>query len=193
VRPPRGVVEKVVRAGVEPQAQTVVLYHSELASTVATRQSFRTLGDVLETRLTEELREALGGTYSVGVSATTSTQPRDAQQLVVQFGSSPENADTLFAAVKRVLTDVRENGPKPAELAAALEQQRRSREVSSKENGYWVSSIITRLRMGTDPRQMLEADAITNATTVESVRNAARTFIDPAQYVKVVLLPEAKN
>lgn len=192
VRPPRGVVEKVVRAGVEPKAQTVVVYHNELASTVATRQAFRTLGDVLEMRLTEELREQLGGTYSVGVSATASLQPRDAQQLVVQFGSSPENADTLFAAVKRVLNDMRAQGPKSEELAAALEQQRRSREVSSKENGYWVSSIISRLRTGTDPRQMLEADVITNATTVQSVRDAARSFVDPAQYVKVVLLPETK-
>jgi len=192
IRPPPGVVEKVVRAGVEPKAQTLVVYHKELASTVATRQAFRTLGDILETRLTEELREALGGTYSVGVSATASTQPRDAQQLLVQFGSSPENADTLFAAVKRVLNDLREQGPKAEELTAALEQQRRSREVSEKENGYWLSSILTRLRIGTDPRQMLQADAIINATTAQAVRDAARAFVDPAQYVKVVLLPEAK-
>ncbi len=192
VRPPRGVVEKVVRAGVEPKASTALVYHNEVPSTVATRQAFRTFGDVLETRLTEELREALGGTYSVGVSASASSQPRSAQQLIVQYGSSPENADTLFASVKRVIADLRENGPKPEQLAAALEQQRRSLEVSQKENGFWMSGILTRLRMGTDPRQMLEAKSVIDATTADAVRDAARTFVNPEQYVKVLLLPEAK-
>ncbi len=191
IRPPAGVVEKTVRAGVEPKASTVVVYHNDQPSSVATRQAFRTLGDILETRLTEELREALGGTYSVSVSASASTQPRNSQQLAVQYGSSPENVDTLFRAVTRVVQALRDSGPTATELAAALEQQRRSLEVSQRQNGYWLSSLLARLKSGTDPRQMLEADAVINATSADAVRDAARTFIDPAQYVRAQLLPQA--
>ena len=192
IRPPAGVVEKTVRAGVEPKANTVIVYHAEQPTTVATRQAFRTFGDVLESRLLEELREALGGTYSVSVSASASTQPRASEQLSVQYGSSPENVDTLFTAVKRVIADLRESGPKADELAAALEKQRRALEVAKKENGYWLSGMLARLRIGTDPRQLLEGEAVIDATTADAVRDAARTFVDPAQYVRVVLLPEAK-
>jgi zinc protease len=189
IRPPPGTVQKVVRAGVEPKSSTVVAYHGERPTTVASRQAFRTFGDILETRLTEELREALGGTYSVGVSASASTQPRDAQQLIVQFGSSPENADTLFAAVQRTLDALRTVGPTAEELASALEKQRRQQEVSVRENSYWMSGVMARLRAGTDPRQLLEAPQIIAGTTVDAVRDAANTLVDPAQFVRVVLLP----
>lgn len=189
IRPPPGTVQKIVRAGVEPKSSTVVAYHGERTTTVASRQAFRTFGDILETRLTEELREALGGTYSVGVSASASTQPRDAQQLVIQFGSSPENADTLFAAVQRTVDALRTAGPTTEELASALEKQRRQQEVSVRENSYWLSGVIARLRMGTDPRQLLDAPQIIAATTVDAVREAANTLVDPAQFVRVVLLP----
>ncbi len=189
VRPPSGVVEKVVRAGVEPKAMTALVYHHEAASTVTSRQAFRTFGDILEMRLTDELREALGGTYSVSVSASASTQPRQAQQLAVQFGSSPENVDTLFSAVRRVIADLRTNGPNATELASALEQQRRTLEVSRRENSYWLAGIMSRLRTGTDPRQMLEAEAVIGGTTAAAVREAAQAFVDPGQYVRVVLVP----
>lgn len=189
IRPPAGVVEKVVRAGVEPKAMTVIAYHGERASTVASRQAFRTFGAILETRLLEELREALGGTYSVSVSAVASTQPRDAQQLVIQYGSAPDRVDTLFAAVTRTIEALRRDGPTDAELAAALEQQRRELEVQQRENGYWLTGILARLRTGMPPEQMLEAVAIVNATTTAAVRDAARTFVDPAQYVRAALLP----
>ncbi len=190
IRPPSGIVEKTVRAGLEPKASTVLVYHNEASSSVASRQAFRTLGDILETRLIEQLREALGGTYSASVSASVSMQPRDAQQLVVQYGSAPENVDTLFATVVREVMALRDAGPTAEELANALEKQRREREVALRENGYWVSGIVSRLRSGSDPRQMLEGEAVINGTTVEAVKAAAMTFIDPAQYVKVVLLPE---
>ena len=190
IRPPAGIVTKTVRAGLEPKASTVVVYHNELPSDVASRQAFRTLGEILETRLLEQLREALGGTYSASVSPTVSTQPRNAQQLIVQYGSSPENVDTLFATVVREITSLRDVGPKAEELANALEKQRREREVALRENGYWMSGIVARLRSGTDPRQMLQAESVINGTTIESVKSAANTYINPAQYVKVVLLPE---
>jgi zinc protease len=191
IRPPPGTVQKVVRAGVEPKSSTVVLYHGERSTTIASRQAFRTFGDILESRLLEELRETLGGTYSVSVSASTSTQPRDVQQLAIQFGSSPENADTLFAAVQRTIEALRTVGPTETELASAIEKQRRQQEVSVRENGYWLSGVLTRLRLGTDPRQMLDAPQIIAATTAETVREAARTLVDPAQFVRVVQQPAA--
>lgn len=189
VRPPSGIVEKTVYAGQEPKASTVLLYHTDAASTVTSRQAFRTAGDILEMRLTDELREALGGTYSVGVSASVSTQPRDAAQLVVQYGSSPENVDTLFHTVTRVLADLRTNGPTAAEMAAALEQQRRSHEVSLRQNGYWLSGLLGRLKSGTELPQMLEAETIINGTTANAVRDALQSLVNPAQYVRAQLLP----
>jgi zinc protease len=108
---------------------------------------------------------------------------------VIQFGSAPENADTLFAAVQRTIDALRTTGPTAEELASALEQQRRQQEVSVRENGYWLSGVLSRLRTGVDPRQLLDAPQIIGATTAAAVRDAAATLVDPAQFVRIVLLP----
>ncbi len=191
IRPPPGVVEKVVRRGVEPKANTIAVFHGEVTTDVAQRQAFRTLGDIAEARLLDRMREALGGTYSVDVSASVSTQPRNAWQILVQYGSSPENADTLFQEVLREFEHMRTVGPTDEELNNALEKQRRALEVNQKQNAFWLGGILTRLRNGQDPRQILEGEAIVNATTKDAIIAAARVFMTGEQYARFTLLPEA--
>jgi zinc protease len=69
IRPPTGVITKVVRAGTEPQSQTYISFTGPFEYSHAERHLLASMGEVLENRLLEKLREALGGTYSVSVSA----------------------------------------------------------------------------------------------------------------------------
>ena len=59
----------------------------------------RAASDILERRLRDILREELGGTYSVGVGYTN-TQPQTGYGVTsIEFGSSPERAESLVSNV----------------------------------------------------------------------------------------------
>ncbi|MEX1050015.1 MAG: insulinase family protein, partial [Gemmatimonadales bacterium] len=65
IRPPDGVTERVVRRGVEPRARTQIVFTGNFSQSRENRHILRSLGEALQIRLREVIREDLGGTYGV--------------------------------------------------------------------------------------------------------------------------------
>ena len=191
LKSPTTVVEKTVRKGVEPKAQTLVLFTGETTFDPASRYAMRSLGDLLEMKLLENLREALGGTYSVSARGSLSKYPTPEYQFAIEFGSAPDKADLLWKTVQAVIDTVTKNGATAAELQKVREQQTRTQEVSLKENNYWVGNIAARTENGEDPRGLVTytKDFIEKLTS-EQIRDAARRYLNMSRYARFVLLPE---
>jgi len=68
IRPPTGVVEKIVKKGSSPRARPPSCSRGRSRYDQAHRIAIRALGSVLDTRLRETLREDLSGTYGVSAS-----------------------------------------------------------------------------------------------------------------------------
>lgn len=191
MKSPTGVIEKPVRKGVEPKAQTVVFFTGETTFDPASRYAMRSLGELLEMKLLDNLREALGGTYSVQAGGQLSKYPRPEYQFTVSFGSSPDKADLLWKTVQAVIDTVKRDGASAAELQKVREQQLRTQEVSLKENAYWAGNIAARLENGEDPRGLATyARDYIEKLTSEQIRDAARRYLDMSRYARFVLLPE---
>jgi len=191
IRPPGGVVEKTVRKGVEPKASTVVVFSGETPYTPETRYALRSLSEYLEMRLLDNLREALGGTYSVGVDGSASKSPNASYSVTIQYGSSPVRADSLFRTVLAVIDSTKAGHITDADVQKVREQQLRSFEVNQKENSYWLANLAGRIENGEDPRGLLTYDQLIHALTADQIQRAARQFLDLTHYARFVLLPVA--
>ncbi|MEQ1693186.1 MAG: insulinase family protein [Gemmatimonas sp.] len=187
-----GRIDKTVRKGVAPQSQTALLLAG--ADTWSREQAYllSSVGEVLEMRLNDRLREALGGTYSVGINTAFSRRPRQEWQVVISYGSAPEKADTMFAAVRQELDSLRRVPPTAAELERVREQQRRELEVARKQNNWWLGMLQGRLDNGDDVTTVFADDALIAALTVEKLAAGAKKFLDETNRARFVLLPEAK-
>ena len=190
VRPPDGVIEKQVRKGVEPKAQTVVIYHGPGEFTPAERHALRSVTEYVEMKALERLREALGGTYSVSVGGSLQRWPVQGYSVSVQFGSAPERADSLFTAVRQVIDSARAGAISDADVARIREQQQRGLEVNLKENGYWLLNLASRIENGEDPKGLLAYPEFIQALTKEKLQAAARKYFSDANVARFVLLPE---
>jgi len=189
IHPPTGVVERLVRKGIEPKSQTSLVFTGPARLDRMERSVLSALASVLEIRLREELREELGGTYSVSVAASAVHVPRDEYRVSISFGSDPARADSLVRAVFAQLDTLQAAGPRPADVAKVKETLVRSRETNLRENGWWVGQLLGAVRDGDVPAPALEP--ILAAITAESLRAAARRYLDRTRYVRVTLLPEA--
>jgi zinc protease len=190
VRPPPGVVEKVVRRGIEPQAQTVLVFHGPWEQDRQANYALRSLSDVLSLRLRETLREDLGGTYGVQVSAGSNRFPEDSYRLQISFGADPERLEELVSAVFRELERIQEEGPTADELSRVREIQRRERETSLRQNGYWMGQIAGYVREEMAFPDILTYEALIDALDAGAVQEAARRVVDFERYVRVSLVPE---
>lgn len=187
-----GQIDKTVRKGIAPQSQTAILMAGAAPWSREDAYLLSSVGEVLEMRLLDRLRESLGGTYSVSVSAQFSRHPRPEWQLVISYGSAPDKAESMFAAVKQELDSLRRVPPSAAEVERVREQQRRELEVARKQNGYWLSTIRSRLENGDDLGTIGAEDPLMAGLTAEKLSTAAKKYLTEANRARFVLLPEGK-
>ncbi|MFN2564070.1 MAG: M16 family metallopeptidase [Gemmatimonadaceae bacterium] len=190
VRPPTNVITREVRKGIEPKSQTQIVFTGDFEYTPENRLALRALGDVLEIKLRERLREALGGTYGADVYVSPSRIPRPAYALTVAFGSAPQRVEELTAAVFAEIDSLKARGPGAEDLAKVKEIYLRQHETDLKQNGWWLGQLAAYAQNGEDPRTLLAYPARVRALAPEAVRDAARRWLDASRYVKVTLVPE---
>jgi zinc protease len=190
IRPPTGVINKVVRMGVEPQAQTAIFLTGDAEWTRARGLHSTVLTEVLNIRLRETLREDLGGTYGAGASVSLERWPTGRFQTALQFGSSPERADTLATVALEVVQKLAAEGPTEDELAKVKENLLRTRETALKQNGFWLSVLQQTVTYGDDPVELVTryTDRV-NALTIADVTATAKLLLDPSNRATFVLLP----
>ena len=73
IDPPVGVEDHVVRSGIEPRSNTVLVFAGDMEWSRGEALALNVAGEMLGIRLREVVREQLGGTYSIWVNASAST------------------------------------------------------------------------------------------------------------------------
>jgi zinc protease len=189
IDPPKGVVRKEVRRGVEPQSQTQVIFTGPFEYTPENRLGMRVMTGALEIRLRELIREELGGTYGVGVSGSYEKYPEPAYTVRISFGADPERMEQLVATLFQEMEAFKRDGPTPEEVQAAKEQERRTRETNLQENRWWVAQLRYSDEYGSDPRLLLD-ESLLVGVTAESIQRDAQRYLRTDNYVQVTLFPE---
>jgi len=193
VDPPNldGVITKTVRKGKEPVAQQLVFFQGPTTATgPEARIAAAAAAGILETRLLEQLREAMGATYGVQASSQVNAIPRPSYTSTVSFSSKPELADSLWSAAWRTIAALQADGPTADELAKFVALQQRSSEVAVRTNDFWAATLMQRIRVGEPLGTILDWSKRLTALTPVAVRDAARTVLDTTRLARFVLLPE---
>lgn len=193
IRPPPGVVERVVRKGIEQKSQTALVFTGPAVASRQERFALDALGDILDIRLREELREELGGTYGASVSTTAARIPRPEYTVVVNFGSAPERVDTLVRAVFAEIDSLKARGPRAVDLAKYKETAIRTRETDLRRNGWWLQLLLNARKENEDPATRFALEPELARLTPLVIQAAARTYLNQDRYVRVTLLPEGRT
>jgi zinc protease len=190
VRPPPGVVTKVVHKGIEPKATTQVIFTGPCTYSYANRQVIHALNRLLDIRLREVLREDKGGTYGVSVSGTCNHIPYSRYRFMISFGSAPERAEEMVNAAWAVIDSVKMGFISDSNLTKIREMTVREHETALKENAAWLDAIRDADEDGRDYRDWLRTPELFGKVTREHIRDAARQYLRREQVARFTLLPE---
>jgi zinc protease len=193
IRPPRGVVEKVVRRGMESKSRVALVFTGPWKWTPENNYRFDSMAGFLRIRLREVLREDLGGTYGVSVTSAVTLFPDAEYSLSISFGCSPDRAEELTQTVFKQIEVLKKTGPEPGDLAKVKEIQRRDYETDIKQNGYWLDALWSAAFTGQSPEQILGIPQRIERLSVEDVRKTAGDVLRLDNYVRVILLPETPS
>jgi len=191
MRPPAGVVEKVVHKGTEPKSLTYVAFTGPIDFTEENRFALQALTELARIKIVETLREKMSGTYSPGISSSSAKNPRPQYTITATFSSSPENTEALSRALFSVIDTLQKARPSQTAVDKVKEQMIRGHEVELKQNAYWVSTIMSRDQNGDDiAAGLARYDAMVKGLTAAQIQQAAKQYFNTKNYVRVVLLPE---
>lgn len=190
VRPPRGVVKKVVNKGKDPKSMVTINFTGEKPYNKETNYYLSSLGEVLTIKLIEILREEKSGVYGVGATGSSSKAPYEHYTMRISFPCAPENVDDLIAATMAEINEIKTNGISEEDLTKIKETQRREREKNLKENRYWLGQISGYYRNHTNLDTFYEREKQIEALTSDNLKDAAKKYLNMDNYVQVVLMPE---
>jgi zinc protease len=190
MRFPEKSVRETVRAGREPRSQTAIHFFADTGLDEMETHRARAAAQVLQMRLRDILREQLGGTYSVGVGYSDNSPLTGYGFTSVQFGSSPENAETLTRAVLAEVERLQREGPSASDINVVKETEKNELATSFKQNGYWMNSLQAMHLLGRDPLRINQRVARAESLTPENVHAALRKYFPLTRHTVVTMMPE---
>jgi zinc protease len=148
------------------------------------------LGQVMEIRLIEELREGQGATYSPNVTYNHSYAFQDFGYLSAQVEVPPAKVEAFFNDALKIAAELRDAPPSADLLARARKPRLEALEKAQQTNEYWLSELSG---AQAEPRRLDAIRALlpgTERVTAADVQAAARAYLAPEKAWKLVVRPK---
>jgi len=186
----KGVVDETVYAGKDEKSKLTISTCLPFEWNENNLLAVSVLSNIVKIKLTEEIREKLGGTYGVGFSLSPQKFPQEKIYMNIQLGCEPKRVEELTTAIFAILDNIMANGPTAIDLEKAKKQLCRASELSEKSNQAWMNRLNSLYDKGDALMSLEEYSKRINALNIDDIKSAA-TYLKHDAYVRVVLMPES--
>lgn len=178
--------------GSDDQGMVGIVFNIPMEWDVNTRKALSFFSSVMEIKLTEVIREEMGGVYSPSVNIQMERYPKATSTFTVMFGCDPLRADELTNAVIEQINLLIKNGPSDADMVKVKETMKRSLEKNLQENEFWIHAMENADFIGSDINLVNQEaqNKIIDGMTAKIIKKILKSHINPSMYVRCVLLPE---
>jgi zinc protease len=192
VKPPADVVQTTVRKGIAPKSEVAIVFSGPFEFTPSSQLALQTATLLLQSRLSEAIREQLGATYAISADSETNRYPRPEYRVRIDWTCDPAQVESLVKRVLEEVAAVRDTRLTEEQLGRIRDYLQRELDRSSQENDYLLSQIMRRYESGEPLTRdvVSEQAAEIKALTADAVARAATRYLDPARYVRVTLMPD---
>ena len=188
---PPGKMDKTVYGGNEDKATVRLVYSGNYVFSPQANMELQALGQILQIKLLQHLREDEGEVYSPQVQTVYNKLPKNRYALIVTFGCAPRNADHLSAMVQQEMDSIRSRGPLAEDVQKYKAAYARNLELALKDNGVWLSYLTGQLQNEEGLTQILDNRSNLDKVSEASLQKAAQTFFDGKNCIRFALLPES--
>ena len=190
LRPISGKNDFVFHKGKEPKSLVLAQFYGELPFSDDAELRADLLGEILNIKIIEELREKIGGIYSGGIYSDVSKDPYNKYSFALYLPCGPESVDTLIKASMAEIDRIKREGPSIRDLEKVKLAKVETYRESMKTNGYWGSYLCKIKYDGYDAKRFLDYESVLNAVTAEQIRETANQMLSGENTFKAILYPE---
>ncbi|MBN2280426.1 MAG: insulinase family protein [Candidatus Marinimicrobia bacterium] len=185
---PQGLVEKELKAGVDPKSNVVLVYNGQSEWNYINQKKLEVVKDVLNIMLREKIREDESGTYGVRCQANFQRIPESEHQIMIYFGCDPQRAELLTTLLLAEIEKLISTGPTLENLDKVKAAEQRNFEKNLKENGFWLGKLNFYIYNGLNINEIPSEIEITNSFTVDDIQQAAQQYFGN-NLIKILQFP----
>lgn len=187
--PPGKLVKKVYK-GTENKALVRVVFSGNYNYSPLANLQLKALGDILQIKVLQQLREAEGEVYSPQVQTTYNKYPQNRYAIIVQFGCAPKNTDHLVDVLQQEMKMLREQGPETDNVQKFKAQYEKNVELALKDNGFWYAYLSGQYENNENVLEALDVNKNLEKIEPVTLKQAAQTFLSDKNTIVFELLPE---
>jgi len=193
IRPPAGKVDKIITKGADPKSIVNIVFTNPVPYNANDAYALRSLAEVMDIKLVEQLREEKGGVYGVSAYGAINKVPYSYAAFNISFPCAPENVDTLSKAAIDELKKIIRSGVGADDLAKVKEQQKRKLETDLKQNQFWMNALYDAWYLGNNPAEILNKQKQVEGLTSKMIQDAAKKYINLNSYIRATLQPDKQE
>lgn len=174
----------------DPKSSVRISYKNDYEYSLKNALIARALGDMLDLRYTETLREEEGGTYGASTRASLSKRPLQKASISVNFDCNPEKVETLIAIVHDEINKMAQGHIIQVDLDKTLTNYLKERKQQKDYNSYDMSLLTRFYREGYNMNDSKNFEDIINSLTIRDIQNFAKTLLKDAKSYEIVFKPK---
>ena len=186
IRKPRGLVNNHFAREMQiKKASNFILYSGALPYNIENRTAMTAVGNILNMRYLESIREKEGGSYGVGVRGSLGKVPVSEAVLMMQFDTDPEKQARLMKVIHSEVDEIVANGPRPDDLQKVKENMIKKYSEDLRENSWWSGTLVNFYH---DKINYVEGyTAAVEALTAEKIQATLKKLTEQGNILEVVM------
>lgn len=193
LRIPEGPASDTFAKGSDPKGMVMVFQEKPATWTAVDSHVAWALGNMVQRRLIDKVREDLGGVYTIGISTRLDRMPRPRAVLQLSFPCAPENAERLTKAALAELAKASTEQMTADDLQKEIEFEKRTFEKDDLQNGPWRARLQLAYTVeGGDLTRITNYQAYIHQVTPANLKRVA-AFFNPDRVQVFNWVPEGTN
>lgn len=195
IRPPKGMLDKTIYKGSDPKSFVQIVFAGDDTTPYDYKNAFAltALGELLDIKLVEKIREESSGAYTVGADGNLNKYPRNSYSFSINFPCDPKRVDELTKQALEEVEKIQKGNIDVKDLDKVKEQRKRKMEVDIKTNRYWLYTLANLYFNGENPEMIADWESRLAWITKENLQAVAKKYLNTKEYIRVTLKPEEKK
>jgi zinc protease len=187
-------VTRTIRQGIAPKAEVAIVFSGPFEYDEEHLLALRTITMLVQGQLLDTIRQELGGTYSITATPDAQKVPRPEYTVRIVWTCDPARTEALVARVFEEIERIRGLRLNANQMALVRQNLIRQYELDSRDNRYLLSQISRSYEDGNAAAvaSVIDVPGQIQGLTNNELQQAARTYLDTGNYVRVTLLPAAQ-
>ena len=179
-----------IKKGKEQKSLVMQIYSGDMPYSEDAALKAEAMTEALNIKIIEEIREKAQAIYGGGVYGGLQKNPYPSYTMMAQLPTGPDKVQTVLTSLKAEIEKIQKNGPLPSTLEKVKKQWLEKYRETIKDNDSWMANLLDAKVESKNIDRFINYEKYVNAITVADIQKAAKVYLNPANMITAVQLPE---